>query len=94
MESCRVQTISNKEELEMLLRVYHIREGYLSVSSKEEERVVFTLDCLVKRDLIKQADRHHPGLYGGGRSRYFVSINDKGKDVVRKVVRHYNSLVE
>ncbi len=112
MESCRAQkiSVSKEEEFDMLLRAYLVNEGYLHFvgsNLQEEQKVVMALDRLVNRGFIKQADRNHPVIYGEGASRYFVSIEDKGKEVVerivnskkgkeifRKLAEHYNSLVE
>lgn len=94
MESRLARTISRKEELDILLSVYRVKEGYLffNVNLKQERRVAFTLDCLVNRGFIRQADRRHPPIYGEG-TRYYVGIKDKGKEVVRKLIKHYNSLI-
>ena len=83
------KTVSVEKEFDMLLRAYHVEEGYISVvdvDSEEEEKVVWALDRLVNRGLIKQADRRHAPIYGWGRTRYFVSIEDKGKEVVEKIL--------
>ena len=87
--------ISRRDELEMLLKVYLVSGGYLSIKAdwKEQVKFMWTLDSLVNQGLIKRTNRDFPDLNGGGLTSYFVSIEDRGKEIIRKTIDHYTSLV-
>ena len=84
--------ISRKDELEALLKVYFVNEGYLSIRDDpvEEKKFAYTLDNLVNQGFIKQANRDYPDIYGGGLTRTFVSIEDKGKEIIKKIIDFVN----
>ncbi|MEK6843987.1 MAG: hypothetical protein AABX83_01025 [Nanoarchaeota archaeon] len=100
-------SISKREEFDVLFGIYLINNGYLYFedrTSKEERKFELTLDRLVNREFIGRGDRD---IYGENATRYLVCIEDKGREVVEKVLKskkgkelfrklaeHYSSLVE